>query len=277
MNGINDKPVLLTGCSTGIGRCLALGLHVRGYEVIATCRNSSDLQQFTDAGIHALPLDLDSSDSITAAVKNTLEITGGRIYGLINNGAFGQPGAVEDLSRETLREQFETNVFGTQELTNQVIRVMRGCNHGRIIQISSVLGFVCLTFRGAYNASKYALEALTDTMRLEHADSGIRFSLIEPGPITSEFRKNAHAKYIQNIDRDNSYYKDQYDVVEARLNSDSPVRFNLPPEAVLAAVIHALESNHPKVRYRVTFPTKLFALLKRYLPDKLMDKFLSQS
>jgi NAD(P)-dependent dehydrogenase (short-subunit alcohol dehydrogenase family) len=277
MDSTQKKSVLITGCSSGIGRCLALGLHERGYNVIASCRKSEDVSALTVKGLIALQLDLDSSESISRAANDVLKITGGSLFGLINNGAYGQPGAVEDLTRDALRRQFETNVFGTQELTNLLIPVMRAHNQGRIIQISSVLGFICLKFRGAYNASKYALEALTDTMRLEHADSGIRFSLIEPGPISSKFRQNAYLKYQDNIDRNNSVYQDQYSALETRLTGDQPVRFNLPPEAVLKAVIHALEARRPRIRYRVTVPTKVFASLKRLLPDKVMDRLLSKS
>jgi NAD(P)-dependent dehydrogenase (short-subunit alcohol dehydrogenase family) len=252
-------------------------LHERGYNVIATCRKPEDVPPLAGAGLFTLCLDLDSSESISNAVSEVLHATGGNLFALINNGAYGQPGAVEDLTRDALRRQFETNVFGTQELTNILIPAMRARNHGRIIQISSVLGFVCLKFRGAYNASKYALEALTDTMRLEHAGSGIKFSIIEPGPISSYFRRNAYLKYRDHIDRNSSVYKEQYDALETRLTGDQPVRFNLPPEAVLKVVIHALESRNPKIRYRVTVPTKIFAPLKRFLPDRIMDRLLSKS
>ncbi len=275
MNEADNKTVLITGCSSGIGQCLAARLHERGYDVIATCRNAADCSELADKGIKIIMLDLDHSESITHATEQMLKIANGRMYALINNGAYGQPGAVEDLSREALRKQFETNVFGTQELTNRIIPIMRKHGEGRIIQISSVLGFVCLKFRGAYNASKFALEALTDTMRLEFAGSNIKFSLVEPGPIASKFRQTALKRYIENINANDSYHKEAYENLEKRLKSDKPVKFCLPPEAVLKAVIHALESTNPKIRYRVTFPTKLFAPLKRLLPDRLMDKLLA--
>lgn len=269
--------MLVTGCSSGIGQTIAFGLHREGYHVIASCRNPGDCEYLESNGIDTLTLDLDSSDSIQKAVQNCLMITDGRLYGLVNNGAYGQPGAVEDLNRETLRKQFETNVFGTQELTNLVLPTMRKANSGRIVQISSVLGFVCLKYRGAYNSSKYALEGLTDTMRLELTDSGIRISLVEPGPIDSRFRENAYQKYLDNIDRDKSDHNERYKAVEQRLLSDQPVDFMLPPEAVLKVVKHALESPNPKIRYRVTTPTKIFAVLKRILPDFVMDKVLTMN
>lgn len=271
-----NNSVLITGCSTGIGHCLALGLNRRGYHVIASCRNSDDLPALAESGLDVVTLDLDDPESIENGLGQTLELTDGKLFGLVNNGAYGQPGAVEDLTRDCLRSQFETNVFGTQELTNKVIPIMRNYNTGRIIQISSVLGFVCMKYRGAYNASKYALEGLTDTMRLELIGSGIELCLIEPGPITSDFRKNAYRKFIERIDRNNSAHTSQYQVLEDRLQSDQPVRFTLPPEAVLQSTLHALESRRPKVRYRVTTATKIMTVLKRILPDRSMDRFLNR-
>lgn len=268
------KAVLITGCSSGIGRCLALGLLDRGYRVFATVRNSADVAALTAAGLESLPLDLTSSDSIRTAVDEILARTGGRLFALINNGAYGQPGAVEDLSRDTLREQFETNLFGTQELTNRILPVMRAQGEGRIIQMSSVLGLACLAFRGAYCATKFALEALTDTMRLELRGTGIHLSLIEPGPITSRFRANAFQAFLANIDREHSAHREYYAAVVRRLEGRKPLPFTLPPEAVLAKTIAALEARRPKPRYFVTFPTYLFWTLKRVLSDRAMDRFL---
>ena len=275
-NRINQS-VLITGCSSGIGQCLAFGLNRRGYNVIATCRNSSDCDYLNGNGVYAIPLDLESSTSIHQAVEQALAHAEGSIFGLINNGAYGQPGAVEDLTRNSLVRQFETNVFGTQELTNLIIPGMKHAGRGRIIQISSVLGFVCLKYRGAYNASKYALEALSDTLRLELMNSGVKVSLVEPGPIDSRFRDNAYKQFVSNINRKDSDYQDQYNAVEARLLSENPVDFMLPPESVLRVVKHALSSENPKIRYRVTVPTKIFSALKRLLPDRMMDYVLSMN
>ena len=183
-----QKIVLITGCSSGIGYCVARGLKQRGYRVIATARREDSVKQLIDEGLESLVLDLSSSESIQLAFKEIVQLTGGNLYALFNNGAFGLPGAVEDLSRENLKVQFETNVFGWLELTNLVIPLMRKQGFGRIIQNSSVLGFVAMPFRGAYNASKYAIEGLSDTLRLELKGSNIFISLIEPGPITSQFR-----------------------------------------------------------------------------------------
>ena len=272
-----DKSILITGCSSGIGLCVAEGLKTRGYRVFATARRQADVQQLDAAGFESLQLDLADSDSITSAVDEILSRTGGTLDALFNNGAYGQPGAVEDLSRDVLRTQFETNLFGWHELTNQILPVMRRQGHGRIIQNSSVLGFVALRYRGAYNASKYALEGLSDTLRLELAGTDIHVSLIEPGPVTSRFRENAFKAYQENIDPDNSVHRDKYLAMEARLKTEGPVvPFTLPPEAVLKKVIHALESRRPRARYYVTFPTYLFGFLKRILSTRLLDKMLNK-
>ena len=271
------KSVLITGCSSGIGLGVAEGLKGKGYRVFATARKASDVARLTAAGLESLQLDLADSTSIRAAVDDILGRTGGTLDALFNNGAYGQPGAVEDLSREVLRAQFETNLFGWHELTNRVIPVMRHQGHGRIIQNSSVLGFVALRFRGAYNASKFALEGLTDTLRLELAGTGIHVSLIEPGPITSRFRENAFKAYQRNINPDSSVHRDRYRRMEERLTRQGPaVPFTLPPEAVLRKVIHALESRRPRARYYVTFPTYLFGFLKRILSSRLLDRALNK-
>lgn len=269
------KSVLITGCSTGIGNCLARGLRERGYRVFASARKEADVAALSAAGFESLPLDLDSSGSIRDAVETVLIRTRGRLYALINNGAYGQPGAVEDLSRAVLRAQFETNLFGTQELTNLVIPAMRAQGEGRIIQMSSMLGIVCLAYRGAYNATKFALESLSDTLRLELRDTNIYVSLVEPGPIESRFRANAYEAFKRNIDREHSVYREYYARVEKRLEGPKPLPFTLPPDAVLKKVIHALEARRPKARYGVTFPTHLFHVLRRILPVRVLDAVLA--
>ena len=269
------KPVLITGCSSGIGRCVALGLEARGYRVFATARKHRDVSELQSLGLESLMLDLADTNSVRDALETVLSRTGGTLYALFNNGAYGQPGALEDLSREVLRAQFETNLFGWHELTRAVLPVMRRQGHGRIIHNSSVLGLVSLPYRGAYNASKYALEGLADTLRLELRNTDIHVSLIEPGPITSRFRANAHQAFRDHIDAQNSVHREIYQRMEKRLVSEGPVApFTLPPEAVLEKVVHALESRRPRIRYYVTFPTWLFATLKRLLPGRVLDKML---
>jgi NAD(P)-dependent dehydrogenase (short-subunit alcohol dehydrogenase family) len=268
----NNKPILITGCSSGIGLCCAHALKNKGYRVFASVRKSEDLERLQSQGFETLLLDLNSSESIHQAVEQVLEYTNGRLYGLFNNGAYGQPGAIEDLSRSVLREQFETNILGTQELTNLVIPVMRRQGYGRIVYNGSVLGIISLPFRGAYNASKYALEGLADTLRLELYGSGIHVSIIEPGPVTSHFRQNAFKKYQENINKETSFFKANYEGMEARLTKEGPAApFTLPPEAVFKKLEHALESSHPRAHYYVTFPTYLFGTLKRILPAEGLD------
>jgi short-subunit dehydrogenase len=270
----DSKSILGTGCSSGIGYFCAKALKQHGYRVFATARKIEDVNRLQNEGLESLQLDLDDSQSIKTAADEVLKRCEGKLYALFNNGAYGQPGAVEDLSRQTLRAQFETNIFGTQELTNLVLPAMRANGVGRIIQNSSILGFVSMRYRGAYNASKYALEGLSDTMRLELQESNIFVSLIEPGPIRSDFRKNALVKFIQNIDRKNSAHMKEYKEKLESLESDIDVPFTLDPDAVFKDLLHALESKKPKARYRVTFPTKLFAFLKRILSTYTLDFIL---
>ncbi len=270
-----SKIILITGCSSGIGYSAAVILKARGHHVIATARNNDDVTRLSNEGFTALQLDLAQSESIKNALQEICDLTGGKIDVLFNNGAFGQPGAVEDLSREVLTQQFETNFFGTHELTNLVLPIMRQQGYGRIIYNSSVLGLVAMRYRGAYNASKFAIEGLADTLRLELQGSGIHISLIEPGPILSDFRTNSYALYKKHIDPTHSYHKPAYDAMEARLQKEGPaVPFTLPAKAVADKVVHAVEAKRPKIRYYVTFPTYLFAFLKRVLPFSWLDKIL---
>jgi len=264
--------ILITGCSSGIGACAAAKCHQQGYNVIATVRKAEDQHALQQQGITTTLLDLTDSASIQQAAAFTLKHFNNQLDVLFNNAAYGQPGAVEDLSRDTLRQQFETNVFGTQELSNHVIAHMRKQGYGRIIYNSSVLGFVSMAYRGAYNASKYALEGLVDTLRQELHKTDIHISLIEPGPILSQFRANAFIKYQQHIDKNTSPHREVYNAMEQRLTKQGPAApFTLGPEAVVNKLFHAIESKRPKVRYYVTFPTYLFAILKRLLPHRWLD------
>ncbi|MFD2190600.1 SDR family oxidoreductase [Pistricoccus aurantiacus] len=272
------RSILITGCSSGIGYAAAHALAARGWRVFATARAEADVARLKEEGLEALLLDLDSSDSIEAAVATVRERTGGRLTALFNNGAYGQPGAVEDLSREVLRAQLETNLLGTHDLTARVLPMMRAQGHGRIVQNSSVLGIAALPYRGAYVCSKFALEGLTDTLRLELAGSGIHVSLIEPGPITSRFRENSYRAFKANIDTTHSAHADTYRHVEARLvNQEKEAPFTLGADAVVTKLIHALESPRPRARYAVTFPTHLFATLRRILSTRALDRVLLRS
>lgn len=269
------SPVLITGCSSGIGYCVAHGLRERGYPVIASARKPEDVTRLQKEGLTAITLDLAEPESISQAVAETLELTDGKLFALFNNGAYGQAGAVEDLQRDVLRAQFEANLFGTIDLTNRIIPVMRQQGYGRIIMNSSVLGLITLRYRGAYNASKFALEGITDTLRMELAGSGIHVSLIEPGPIKSRFRANAFAAYQANINSEDSAHREIYKKMEQRLQKKGAAApFTLGPEAVLKKVVHALESTRPKPRYFVTVPTHLFAIMRRLLSTRMLDRLL---
>jgi len=270
------KTVLITGCSSGIGFCLANGLRAAGYRVFATARKEKDITKLKELGFDAFLLDLASSSSIKAAISKLYQKTDS-LYALINNGAYGQAGALEDISREALEKQFQVNVFGWHELTNLVLPSMKERNIGRVVYISSVLGFVAMPFRGPYVASKFAIEGLVDTLRLELNQTKIKLSLIQPGPIESKFRHNALLAFKENVDSSNSDYKREYKTMIERLNSDKNAKFTLAPESVLRCVLHALESKVPKNHYRVTFPTKLFAFLCRILPSSWMDNILSRA
>jgi len=272
------RRVLITGCSSGIGRRAAEMLAERGHHVVASLRDPSDVAEWPHGHIPAVVLDLDDPASIRAGLGAAVEAVGGPIEALFNNGAYGQPGAVEDLKRDTLRAQLETNLLGTVELTNLIIPSMRAAGFGRIVQNSSVLGVSALAFRGAYVASKFALEGISDTLRLELTGSGIDVSLIEPGPITSGFRANAQRAFEANIDWQHSVHHEAYERQLARLKTAGPAApFTLPPEAVVRRVIHAIESRRPKARYPVTVPTYLFAVLKRLLTTRAMDRVLMRA
>ncbi len=273
---MTQKSILITGCSTGIGYACAVGLKARGWRVFATVRSPEDQQRLQALGLETLIMDYRESNSVKACAEAVSKATSGKLYGLFNNGAYGQPGAVEDLSREVLEEQFAANFFGWHELTRLCLPLMRNNGGGRIVQCSSVLGIVAMKWRGAYNASKFALEGLSDTMRLELRGSGIFVSTIEPGPITSKFVDNALAAFDRNIKVEASPYEKAYAAQRARLGKGGSGRFKLPPEAVLEKLVHALESKRPKAHYYVTIPTHVMGLARRLLPQGLMDRFVSR-
>lgn len=273
------KSVLITGCSSGIGYYVAIELRKRGYRVFATARKVEDVARLQGMGLESCQLDLDCSDSINHAVNWVLGETGGTLFALFNNGAYGNPGAVEDLSRDVLRAQFETNLFGWHELTCKLLPAMRAQGEGRIIQNSSVLGLITLKYRGAYNASKFALEGLSDTLRQELTGTGIHVSLIEPGPVESDFRKNAYERFKATIDIKSSAHRATYEAVQRRLekqdrNARDP--FTLGPESVLKPVLHALESRRPRPRYYVTTPTWILGILRRLLSTRALDRVLNR-
>ena len=271
------KTILITGCSSGIGYACAIGLKARGWRVFATARKPEDLSRLEGEGLEAIYLDYTEPASIEACVAEVSKRCGGKLYGLFNNGAYGQPGAVEDLSRSVLEVQFQTNVFGWHQLATLCLPLMRANGQGRIVQNSSVLGLVAMKWRGAYNASKFAIEALSDTMRLELRDTNIKVVLIEPGPITSRFTEHALDAFNRNVDSENSVYKTSYAAQRARLGRGGSNRFKLPPEAVLEKLVRALDSPRPHARYYVTTPTHIMALCRRLLPQRLLDYVLNRA
>ncbi len=269
------RSILVTGCSSGIGRHAALGLKARGWQVFAGVRKMEDMKPLADEGLTAIHLDYDSPAIISAALYRVLDATGGRLDAVFNNGAYSQLGAVEDIGTEHLRAQFESNFFGWHELIRRAVPVMRRQGSGRIVNCSSVLGFVTTRYRGAYSSSKFALEALTDALRLELSGTGIHVVLIQPGPIKSRLAEHAVARFQETVRIDASPHRDDYRTALARLErGDLSSRFKRGPEAVFKKLVHALESDKPRARYRVTLPTHAAAWMKRGLPGRLLDRIL---
>jgi NAD(P)-dependent dehydrogenase (short-subunit alcohol dehydrogenase family) len=267
----DTKSILITGCSSGIGLACATGLKARGYRVFATARKAGDLARLDAQGLEPLYLDYREPKSVEACAAEVSKRAGGKLYALFNNGAYGQPGALEDITREAMDEQFQTNVIGWHHLTRACLPLLRANGEGRIVQNSSVLGLVVMKWRGPYNATKFAVEGMTDTLRLELRGTGIKVSLIEPGPIFSDFQKNALAAFNRHVDVSASNYRAEYKRHLEKLEGSRVSRFKLPPEAVLEKLVHALESPRPKIRYYVTFPSYLMATLRRLLPYRLLD------
>jgi NAD(P)-dependent dehydrogenase (short-subunit alcohol dehydrogenase family) len=275
---MSERTILITGCSSGIGLDAARTLHARRWRVFATCRAEADCERLRAEGLESLRLDYEAPDTIAAAVAEVARRTGGRLDALFNNGAYAIPGALEDIPAPALTAIFQANLIGWHDLTCRVIPLMRAQGGGRIVQCSSVLGLVGLKWRGAYVATKFALEGLSDVLRLEMAEAGIHVVLIEPGPIGTPFRRNAIRQFERWVDWERSARAAQYRAtLLKRLYEDrGPDRFELPPAAVTAALIRALEAPRPRARYRVTVPTHAMALARRLLPGRLLDALLAR-
>lgn len=273
---MSTKTILITGCSSGIGYVCAKGLKQRGYRVLATARKPEDLKRLEEEGLEAIALDYCYSESVQDCAAEVAQRTGGKLYALFNNGAYGQPGAVEDISRKVLEEQFAANFFGWHELTRSCLPLLRENGTGRIIQCSSVLGLAAMKWRGPYNASKFAIEGLSDTLRLELRGSGIHVVTINPGPIESKFVPSARAAFERNVDMSNSHYKADFERQRQRLDRGGNNRFKLPATAVLDKLILALERDNPRAHYYVTTPTWLVAVVRRIFPQSLFDNFLNR-
>lgn len=270
-----QKTILITGCSSGIGYDTAHYLHNNGYRVFASARKNEDVQRLKDEGLDAYLLDVTKPETISQTLETILAQTGGKLYAVFNNAGYGQPGAVEDISTDVLKEQFETNLFGLHEMTRQAIPIMRAQGYGRIIQHSSVLGLISLRFRGAYNASKYAIEGLCDTLRLELDKDDIHVVTINTGPVHSDFRKNATKKYYEHIDGKPTVFEKEYKKellpYEGKKAKDP---FTKNSDVVIANIVKALESKKPRPRYYNTSATHLLGGLKRILSTAILDKVL---
>lgn len=268
------RSILITGCSSGIGLDAVRVMKARGWRVIATARKAEDLERLkSEEGVEAVYLELADPKSIAACADAVLEMTGGKLDALFSNAAYGQPGAVEDLTPELLRHQLEVNVIGTHDLTRRFIPAMRRQGSGRIVQCSSILGFVSVSYRGAYCSSKHALEGLTNALRLELEGTGIKVTLIEPGPIRSRFVETAMNKLLDNIDIENSPHRDLYLRRIEGMRAGGKSVFKLEPSAVSKRLIHAVESTRPQRRYYVTTPTYLAALFNRIMPPAAAEYF----
>ncbi len=272
-----QKTILITGCSSGIGLDAAHGMRARGWRVFASCRQQRDCDRLRAQGFDSPRIDYTDSESITSGLAEVLDATGGTLDAVFNNGAHGLPGAVEDLPTDGLRTIFEANFFGWHELTRQIIPIMRAQGHGRIVQNSSVLGLVAFPWRGAYVATKYAVEGLTDTLRLELAETNIKAILIEPGPITSKIRENSIPFFERFINWENSALREKYEasLLKRLYESSGPDRFELPASAVTDKLAHAVETKRPRARYYVTTPTYIAGYLRRFLPTRTIDRILS--
>ena len=272
-----QKSILVTGASTGIGLAAARALRARGWRVLATARKPADIDRLaTQEKFEAIPLELTDESSIAACAEDALRRTNGNLGALYNNAAYGVVGAMEDISAAVLRRHFEANVIGTHELTRRIIPAMRKAGGGRIVFCSSVLGFVSGPYRGAYCASKYAIEAMADAMRVELWGSGIRVSIIEPGPIETQFLPTTLANFKRDIDVANSPHRAAYEKRLAIMEKGQPGLFKMGPEAVAAKIVHAVESNWPRIRYRVTVPTHMAAIMKRVLPARVLDQIVAR-
>ncbi len=270
---MTQRSVLITGCSSGIGYDAAHGLAKAGWQVFASCRKPEDVARLQAEGLTCLQIDMTDPDSMDAALAHILAATGGELSALVNNAAFGLPGAIEDLPTDGLRSVFETNFFGLHDLTRKVIPIMRAQGHGRIVNIGSVLGYVVYKWRAAYTTTKYALEGYTDTLRLEMADTPIKIILVDPGPITSRIRQNSVAHFERWVDWEASPRQAQYRTfLLKRLYEDrGPDPFELPPAAVTRKLIAALDAARPPAKVYVTTPAYAMNFARRLLPTRALD------
>ena len=275
---MKTKNILITGCSSGIGKNVAITLHNKGWRVFATCRSKTDCTFFTKLGIESFPLDLLKEESINCAVNLVKEKTKSQLDVLFNNGAYAIPGAIQDIPRSAMREIFEVNVFGQIDLINRCIPLMMSSDYPKIINCSSVLGFISLPYRGLYSATKYSIEALTDALRRENYDSKIKFVLIQPGPINTDIKKKSIKHFEKWIDWKKSIHQKTYEnkVIKRLYDNnykDSLNSYELQPDEVTKILINVLNSKKPKARYKITIQTKIAQIMIKLLPTNTLDWF----
>lgn len=265
----------VTGASRGIGRAVVLELARRGYWVFAMARSESDLQDLAQSSelsrrrIVPIVMDITGEESRLHAVTSIKEATHG--YGvdvLVNNAGYGQLGPMEDITVEQLRRQFEVNVFGLHAFSQPLIAAMRERRRGWIVNMSSAAGRISTPFMGPYSSTKYALEAISDALRLELAPFGVHVVLVEPGPIPTHFGDVSEESLV--IDPSSPYAGFMEHQKAARAGSNL---FPRSAETVARVVARAVGSDHPRPRYTVTISAKLAALGRRFVPDLLMDWF----
>jgi NAD(P)-dependent dehydrogenase (short-subunit alcohol dehydrogenase family) len=272
------RVILITGCSSGIGLDAARTMAARGWRVFATCRKRADVERLRAEGLESFPLDYEDESSIAAAAEEALSRTGGRIDALFNNGAYAIPGFLEDVPPAAMQAIFSANFLGWHDLTRRLLPAMRARGAGRIVQCSSVLGMAAVRWRGAYVATKFALEGYTDALRLELAGSGVHVALIEPGPIATRFNDNALAQFERWIDPEASPHRAELAAIRRRYGSEGGANpFTLGPEAVTRRLIHAVESRRPRARYYVTTPTYVVAAMLRLAPRAALDFLMARN
>jgi len=269
-----NKSILITGCASGIGHYSAHALKKQGYRVFAAARKTTDVETLQSQGLESLLLDVNDSNSIQQGIAHILQLTNGTLDAVFNNAGFLQAGAIEDLTRDMDRAQFETNVFGVMELTRQALLVMRKQGYGRIIQNSSILGIITMPYYGAYNASKFALEGYSNTLRQELRGTNIHVSILNPGPIYSKLRDNAYQHWQTTLSQAHSHFhKAAYERIEKNYfhPTEADRRFTVTPDVLVKKLLHALEHPHPKAHYYIGRPAQLLAFLRRILPDSVLD------
>ena len=269
-----EQVILVTGCSTGIGRATALLGKERGHRVFASARRRTDLAGLEERGIETVELDVTDQASVDVAVGAVLGATG-RIDALVNNAGYGQYGAVEDVTLPEWRAQFEVNVFGALRLLHAVLPAMREKRKGTIVNVSSVAGKVTIPFAGPYCASKHALEAVSDALRVEVAPWKIRVVVIEPGPIATHFgarTREVTARILQSAGPYSRFYGNAERASERQFQ-----RGTRQPELVARVIVRAIESRRPKTRYRVAPLAKILVPLKGLASDRFLDRRLKRA